>query len=417
MATRPNIPLERYKYTISDIILTADGFEEPITIRKDFIRSFSQINDYDNAISPKIMLSFQVEKEFYEPIILNMNTLVATFTISKIFVGAITESNDLASDDIEQEHVWREITLKAVNDDNISTGNANKILEDEVYKDESIDNSQQTAMINLLLYDNSNIAKYRKNNYYIINGSKNDVLYNFLKDRSFTNILMSSTDNAGGIYAIPYGHMGDNLASLNNLYGIYTTPYLFFMDLDTIYLLEKGKVGSTLKKDELKTVSIYLEKESTGTFIDNGSYTDTEHNMYILNTSNFEICDNDSTMDYAVGGRLKTVIGGTGEVKEDKFGDYDVERTVFVDNALQHNQIVYSIKEQRRSIILTFGNIDLSIVTPNKKYTLLPDESFYNSKYQIKGDYRLSKMMLFIRRTADDEMSSSVQLYLNKIPD
>ena len=45
MATRPNIPLERYKYTISDIILTADGFEEPITIRKDFIRSFSHINN------------------------------------------------------------------------------------------------------------------------------------------------------------------------------------------------------------------------------------------------------------------------------------------------------------------------------------------------------------------------------------
>ena len=59
-----NVPMERHKYTISDIILTADGFEEPITIRKDFVRSFSQVNDYDNAISPKILLTFEVEKEY-----------------------------------------------------------------------------------------------------------------------------------------------------------------------------------------------------------------------------------------------------------------------------------------------------------------------------------------------------------------
>ena len=61
-----NVPMERYNYSISDIILTADGFEEPITVRKDFVKSFSQYNDYDNAISPKILLSFEIEKEYYE---------------------------------------------------------------------------------------------------------------------------------------------------------------------------------------------------------------------------------------------------------------------------------------------------------------------------------------------------------------
>lgn len=411
-----NVSTERHKYKISDIILTADGFEEPIVIRKDFVRSFSQYNDYDNAISPKILLTFEVEKEYYESIILNMNTLVATFTIYKIFLGQVLESKDIESDDIEQEHIWKEVTLKAVNDDNISMGNANKLMEDDDFKDEAIDNSQKTVPVNLLLYDNKNIEKYRKNNYFIINGGKNDVLYNFLKEREFTNILMTPTDNKNGIYAIPYGHMGDNLSSLNKYYGIYQTPYLFFMDLDTIYLLEKGKVGSTLKSDELKTVSIYLNKQSNLSYISSGSYTDTENGMYVINTTAFEISDNDSTMDYAIGGTVKTVIGGTGQVKTDKFGDYNIERTVIVDNDFQHSQLIYNIKEQRRSVVLTFDNIDLSIITPNKKYTILPDETFYDNKYNIKGDYRLSSMRLLLKRTADDELKSSIQIALNKIP-
>lgn len=412
-----NVPMERYKYTMSDIILTADGFEEPITVRKDFIRSFSQYNDYDNNISPKILLSFEIEKEYYEQIILNMNTLVATFTINKIFIGEILESKDVNDDDIEQEHIWKQVTLKAANDDNISMDNTNKLMNDEEYIDESIDNSQQTVPVNLLLYDNKNIEKYRKNNYFIINGGKNDVLYNLLKYRGFTNILMATTDNSSNMYSIPYGHMGDNLNSLNKYYGIYKTPYLFFMDLDTIYLLEKGAVGNTLKVDELKTVMINLNKQSDQSYISAGSYTDNENGMYVINTSAFEIIDNDSTMDYAVGGTIKTVIAGTGSVKNDKFGDYDVERTIIVDNEYQHSQLIYSIKENKRSVVLSLKNIDLSIITPNKRYTILPDETFYDNKYKLKGDYRLTSMRLLLKRSSDNELISSVQISLNKILD
>ena len=411
-----NVPMERYKYTISDIILTAEGFEEPIIVRKDFVKSFSQINDYDNTISPKILLTFQVEKEFYENIILNMNTLVATFTIYKINIGQVNETKDVSEETIEQEHIWKQVTLKAANDDNISMINANKLINDDDFKDEVVDNSQQTVLVNLLLYDNKNIECYRKNNYFIINGGKNDVLYNFFKDREFKNILISPTDNSTNTYCIPYGHMGDNLKSLNTYYGIYKTPYMFFMDLDTIYLLEKGNIGNTLRADELKTVSIHLNKQADNDYITTGSYTDTENGMYIINTSAFEIVDNDSTIDYAVGGTIKTVIGGTGEIKTDKFGDYNVERTVIVDSEFQHSQLIYDIKEKKRSVVLSLTNIDLSIITPNKKYTIFPDETFYNTKYNIKGDYRLTSMRLLLKRSADYELNSSIQIFLNKIP-
>lgn len=416
MPARPNVPLERFKYKMSDVILTANGFEEPITIRKSFVRSLSIINDYDNTISPRMQLVFQADIESYKKIITNMNTLTATFTIYKTNIGQIIDSSEVeSSDEIEQDHIWQSVTLKALNDDNINTADITQMTSDEEYVDDTVDNSQKTALVTLLLYDNIQINKYRKNEYYILNGSKNDLLYNMFKDREFNNILMTPTDNTQKTYKIPYGHMGNNLDMLNLYYGIYDNPYLFFMDLDCIYLLDKGNVGNTLRANELKCVSIYLEKRSTTGYVSDGSYTDTENNMYILNTGDFSISDNDSVIDYAFGGNIKTIISTTGEIKTDKIGDYDVERAVIVDNPKHHSQLIYTTKEQKRNVILQFKNIDISIITPNKRYTIFPDETFYNNSYNIKGDYRLSKVLLILKRTNEDEFNSSIQISLNKI--
>lgn len=416
MPARPNVPLERFKYKMSDVILTANGFEEPITIRKSFVRSLSIINDYDNTISPRMQLVFQADIESYKKIITNMNTLTATFTIYKTNIGQIIDSSEVeSSDEIEQDHIWQSVTLKALNDDNINTADITQLTSDEEYVDDTVDNSQKTALVTLLLYDNIQINKYRKNEYYILNGSKNDLLYNMFKDREFNNILMTPTDNTQKTYKIPYGHMGNNLDMLNLYYGIYDNPYLFFMDLDCIYLLDKGNVGNTLRANELKGVSIYLEKRSTTGYVSDGSYTDTENNMYILNTGDFSISDNDSAIDYAFGGNVKTIISTTGEIKTDKIGDYDVERAVIVDNPKHHSQLIYTTKEQKRNVILQFKNIDISIITPNKRYTIFPDETFYNNSYNIKGDYRLSKVLLILKRTNENEFNSSIQISLNKI--
>lgn len=416
MSARPSVALERYKYKISDITLTADGFEEPIVVSNKFVKSICIIHNYENNVSPKMQITFEANKEDYEDIVLNMNTLFATFTIYKNHLGEISQSVDIEKDSVEQDHVWKEFQLKAVNEDNISTQNANKLMNDDEYADQSLDNSQKTVSITLLLYDDKKITDYRKSKYFIIKGGKNDVLYNFFKDRGLKNILMSPTDNKLGIYKIPYGHLGENIRLLNKYYGIYDTPYLFYMDFDTIYLIEKGKVGSTLKPNEFKAVSIYLEKESSSTYIDTGCYIDNDNNMYIFNTSNFEISDKDSSIDYAMGGNIRTVIAGTGEIKNDKIGDYDVERTVVVDTPKHHSQLIYSIKEQKRNVVLQFTNIDLDVFTPNKKYIILPDETFYDAKYDLKGDYRMLNSMIMLRRTNENELNSSIQIYLSKIP-
>ena len=84
---------------------------------------------------------------------------------------------------------------------------------------------------------------------------------------------------------------------------------------------------------------------------------------------------------------------------------------------MHHSQLIYNIKEQKRNLVLTFSNIDASIITPNKLYVITPDNTVYKSQYQIEGKYRLTKRLITLLRGDDKGLKSSIQIYLNKIPD
>lgn len=421
MASMPNNTyLETYNHTISDILLTADGFEEPIKIRKDFVRSLIFVHDYENNITPKVQLICKVSKNDYERVILNTDTLTATFDVYQINSGRILDSNVPQEEDMEQEHLWESFTLKAMNANELSTSQINKLRYDsEVAEGENdtIMTSQDTIMLTLYLYDNTSIQKSKISKYFILNGGKNDVIYRFFQDRGIDNILMTPTDNTNQLYSIPYGSLKQNFEAFNSLYGIYSAPYLFYMDFGCTYILDKSKVGETLRINEPPIVTIYLDKETEAGYTQSGSFCDTENNMYILNTNNFNVTNNDADIDYAIGGTIKTVISGTGEVKVDKIGDFDVERIFTVDNANQHSQLIYSIKESRRNMVLTFSNIDIDIITPNKKFQIITDDATIDSKYKISGTYRVSSNMMYLKRNSENYLSMSTQIVLRKIPE
>lgn len=413
-----NISLENYKHTISDITVTANNFDEPIIIRKEFLQSLIFMNDYDGNIAPRVQLVCQIEKSNYDKILTNMKSLTVTFDIYQIYVGSVTDTSYNNEEKTEQEHPWKSFTLKAMNANELTTNEINQLYpENEKYVQEDYVDSQQTASLTLYLYDKDTIQKSKISKYFILKGSKNDVLYRFVKDRNMENILMTPTDNTGDLYVIPYGSLKDNLKSLNKYYGIYNTPYVFFMDFGCTYLIEKKTVGSTLRKNEHPIVTIYLDKESDAGYSQSGSFVDNDRGMYILNSTGMNISDNDSDIDYAMGGTLKTVISGSGKIKVDKIGDYDVERTIVVDNDKHHSQLIYNINEAKRNITMNFRNIDIGIITPNKKYVIIPDDTYYKSSYNISGNYRLSSSIILFKRSSESELVSSVAITLNKIPD
>lgn len=418
---RPNVDLECHKYKISDLTFTYDGLTEPIVISNNLIKSLMINNDYDNTVTASYMLSLTVPNQYYNQICSNMNTLTVTFTISKCFLGLIkgTEEDEYENK-LEQNVDYARLTLKAINDQELGTSNISRIPDtDDVTVVDEGDSEKFTGYeligLNLYLYDADKMEKYKKNKSFIIGGGLNDVIYQLFVQRGFKDLLIDTTANEAGIYTIPYGNLGENLTNLNGYYGIYDYPFMFYMDAKRNYLINKGNLGRCVEKGELGSVNIYLERlDSPGAINVTGCYADEENKIYVLNAGSFAINDNDSAIDYIAGGNITTVIRGTGEIKHDKIGTYDIDRSYVVDNNKQHSQLIYTIKESKRSLNMVFENVELGIFTPNKSYAIISDPSYYNKDFEIDGKYRLAASKIVINKQGENEFKLSNTITLVK---
>lgn len=405
---RPIKDLELYKYSLSDILFYANNFDDPITIKPLQVLSLTILKNYEKNIVPLMFMSLHVKRTEYEKIVTSMNTLTVEFSMYKTKASE-DESN---YNKIQYSSPYINGRFKAYNKDLLDTRVTGQ-LKNSI--DDSTNSTQLTVELNLYLYDYQSILKYKKNKSYITTGTTNDLLFLSLKDRGFTNILISpSTPNINKDFIVPYGSLGDNFDFIDTYYGIYDNPRMFFADFDTTYLLDKGNSGKSLRKGELASTLIYLEKTEESTSSYNGCYIDENNGQYILNASFFSINDSDSMIDFNSAGKLKSMIFGTAEEFNDSPGDYAIENALLINNSKEHTQILFNIKDTKRTMNIEFSDIDLSIITPNKKYTLIPD-SVYDSNYLIKGDYRLINSSIVFTRRTEDTMKCVIQCGFSKI--
>ena len=404
---RPVKTLDKHKYVFSDISLTSTNLSDPIPV--EIVKSLAITHDYDNAISPFIILTVGIVPSVYQKIIENIDTLRFKMNILKMIVD---------KDDTMEGQPKNYISLdcKATIKDQITTYTSN-VLEfeksQEIQPYEGIDT--QISEMTFFLYDDSAIKKYRQCSSYIINGGMNDIVYRILVDRGFKNILISNSENNKfGEYIVPYGNLGENLEFLNSHYGIYSKNYLFYMDINTIYMINKFDVGSVLSNTEYGAVNIYLENIAKSLEVDGGSYSDSENRLYGLNGIDFLIQDNDSTIYYYDAGKITSAISGTKDVKVDTFSDCDVERAYVFNNANERTQLISKILEDNKIVTVELSEIDLNILTPNKKYNIIIDGD-YGKKYDLNGAYRLASQSILFTTIADETVRGSVQINLKKL--
>ena len=407
---RPVAKLELYKYSISNISLYSDNFDEPILIPPIQLISLTIIKNYENNIVPLMLLSIHVKRDEYEKIITSSDTLTAEFTIYKLKTEE-SNGNDDRNNQNEYKIPYIKGKFKAYNKDIIDMRIPNQLKNSN---DDLYNNTQNTLELDLYLYDHQTILKYNKNISYILNCTTNDILFTILKDRGFTNILMSpSTPNNTKNFIIPYGSLNENFNFIDEYYGIYDNPRLFFADFDVVYLLDKGNMN-TLQKGELASTFMYLEKSEESVSIESGCYIDDENGRYILNASPFSVNDTGTIIDFNSAGKIRTMLSGTNNVYEDTVGVYDMEKAFIVNNPKSHNQLKFNINDTKKSMNIEFTDIDMSIITPNKRYTLIPD-SFYDSNYDVKGDYRLTQSSIVLTRRTEDTIRSVIQCTFSKI--
>lgn len=404
---RPIENLDAYKYVVSDIKLMSPDFDEPIVITSTEFITLSIYRDYDKNVIPSLFLTANLKRSYYEQVMTSIQKLTASFTIYR------TVYTDDGSE-IDYDHPYITNTFKVSNSDLLDTRVANKMKNTVT---DTYNTTQESIQVNFNLYDYKSLEKAKKHSSYILNGTMNDILFNIFKDRGFNNVLMTSITSAETKdFMLEYGTMMDNFKSLDNYYGIYDTPYLFFIDFNETYFIDKKKLGKTLKTNELGIVNMYLEKTEDSRSLNNGCYIDLVNGYYILNALPFQVNDSDTLIDFYTAGKVTTSVVGSKTTNSAVIGDYNIERAYSINNEKQRNQILYDIQESKRSITLEFTDIDIDIMTPNKKFYLIPD-TFYDSKYNVKGEYRLVSTNTFIVRNTESLMKCIIQCTFKKVKD
>ena len=407
---RPVAQLNKYIYSVSDLVFSAPSFTEAITIPSAYVKSITVSKMYEKNIVPLMYVSMHVYKDVYQQIATSIDNLTASFTLYKSIDTTEVELNDSTVGTYRIPIIQG--TFKAFNRDLLDVRVPGQISNT---KDGATNMTQQTLELNLYMFDHEQVLKYKKNSSQILVSTSNDCLFAMLKDRGYKNVLMSSTNSyETKNFIIPYGTLGENLDFMNTYYGIYDTPRILFSDFDATYLLDKGATGTTLRQDELSTVAMYMEKTEESISAANGCYIDKDNGHYIMNVTPFTINDSGTMLDFGTAGKLTSMISGTSQKFQDVIGDYDAEKATVVNNEKIHKQAMYMINEEKRGMNIEFSDIDTSIITPNKLYTLIPD-SFYDSSYDIKGNYRLTHSIMVFNRQAENRMKSVTQCGFLKI--
>ena len=217
--------------------------------------------------------------------------------------------------------------------------------------------------------------------------------------------------NTTGNRFIPRLDMGKTLQYFNNMYCLYDkAPFMFFMDFDTTYLLDLVNPGKALRKGELGVLSIFLEDPDMPDAFTSGCYVDATKQFIKLDLPPTIIDNNE--LDYLTWGSINTIVSGQNSTQVVSDGD-KVENAKVVNGSHIVTQDQFNKLVNKKTIDINVDDVDLSILTPNKKFVMVADKHY--NEFDIRGEYIMVSNIASFRKVDSKDFTASAILRLKRI--
>lgn len=216
----------------------------------------------------------------------------------------------------------------------------------------------------------------------------------------------------------PMNSVAKSIEYVNQRYTFYKSPYRFFMDFDVSYLISSEGKYVPKKGDKIGTVLITLKNAYSDQSKVQGMSIDAKNGNYnfIISSSDVEFYGNNSSdrsynsiKSVDSNGKTKTTDVRLSKVSQLK----NKQQTVRLpnDNEGLVENMKFNIKSGSRILCINKNNLDSSIFTINKKFTVNAGDVLDPS---YNGDYILSrKRELFVKQ--DDDLVPNTMLILKKV--
>lgn len=214
---------------------------------------------------------------------------------------------------------------------------------------------------------------------------------------NITNALMSPMENNQSYsqLVIPPLKVNKAISYLDVQHGFYKAGSMIFFGLDFTYILNYKGGCTAFKNGEIKETNFIIPENTNVSAVDEGMLNKSNSAYYVVWKKDSVNIENESISQDVINGNDAIVIdSSTTEIKTTKSKTITTggNNSAIIQNDTENEWIseTYTAQKSTNSIVITGAvkNIDISCLAPNKKYSVIFEDSKLTNKY--KGTYILS---------------------------
>lgn len=397
-----------YKYVVHEIYLLFSG--ENYKVENERLNSLTIMNRYMANLYPIMKIDLALEESVYNRIIKEKENLKVKLNIRKYYRKNTETEKSLESNFIND-------TFSLILDDNINTIDTNSHDLEYPEGDTGEMNAVQTTM-ELFLFKGDLIKSNTKMMNAILKEANVSAAVGFLLTKSKVNkILMTKPDNQE-IYPelkIPPLNIAKALAFVDSYYGIYNTGTIVYFGLDRGYIIPFCKPSNALENGEVDTVCIIVPNVGSN-ITDNictlKKYNDTSKAYMIGDPSSFDPKNLGTTGTVLHAEDINVVENETGEIDKTKEKNKATE-ILPSENPFYKQIYEATTKSNEGAISISLKDGDFSVLTPNKKYQFIFEDTKLSKLYQ--GTYYLCQCDISLAKESKDFTAGASCLFRKSV--
>lgn len=400
-----------YFYELKEFFILYEN--EYVRLPNERLLSISIINKYIDNLFPVFRIVLDIDTSTYYKILKNKSTVKFKIRIQKFYRKGINNAKVSLYDD----YLTKTFSLILDDDDNDFEEDIRKKAYGE---DELNELFAKKNQIEFFLFDSELLNSFKKTiNVIIDNGTVTNAISLIASRVGLTNILMSPSDNIKTYeqLIIPPMKLSAALAYIDTFYGLYEKGSLIYFGVESGYILKYDGPCTAYHYNENQTTSILVPKSSGDLSGNPGVLLKADQTNHVFNIcpyNSISFRDDTVSKDLLEGKEVRIIDLYTGEVL-DTLEDDEKGRRQIITNRGENEYFVSIYKSQMNSsetvISCSFEDIDLSTMTPNKRFNFIFEDIRLSRKY--RGTYILAECnVLFTRQS--NEFKAVVQCIFRK---
>lgn len=389
-----------YSYILKEFFILLK--DESIQLPQERIGSISIVNDYINNLFPIMSVDISIDASTYYKILRNKEDIKFKIRIQKFY----TKNMDSVPADVYEDYLSKTFTL--IMDDE------EEDFDEELRKLQYGENEQNDLFatkyqIQFFLFDAVLMKTMKQTiNQIFENGTVTGAIAYMASRVGIENLLMTRADNMTEYpqLIIPPMKLSHALTFIDTFYGIHENGSMIFFGHDRGYLLRYDGKCSAYEANEKKEISIVIPK--TDSVIANNicqlkRQEQPSEVFMIADYKTMTFYDESVTQDILIGKEVRIIDVNSGEIEDTLDNDEDGRRRIILNSGYnKYFKKIYKsqVASTEAVITLTLQDIDLSMLTPNKKFKFIFEDITLSRKY--KGNYILAKTEIMMVRGSNE---------------